>query len=125
MNWSCGKWKCFFEYSLSKVSDSNNIGWYILSNPKAVTNKAHAYYKDLISVFNKVGANVNTCTCFSCVYETCNLPLWRNTIITDNANKNLASRILKPRGIIHLGQIIENDKIVPFHKLADRIARSE
>ena len=75
------------------------MGGIFLAIPRLLITKPIPYYTDLISVFNKVGANGKTC--FGCVNEIRNLPLWQYTIINDNANKNLAS---------NLGQIIENEK---------------
>ena len=45
--------------------------------------------------------------------------MWNNTVITDNTEKVLNSSILRPQGINHLEQVVENNDIISFHKFTD------
>ena len=68
-----GKWKSFFEYCLSRISGENHLGWYVLSNPKAVIRGAHPFCKQLTCDVKQLNANVSNL--FSCVNETRKLPI--------------------------------------------------
>ena len=113
-----GKWKYLFEYCLYQASGENKLAWYILENPKTMVSKTQPFFKDLISEFCYSGFNVKHN--FSCFNETSNLPLWKNTVITDKQEKELDSKILKPQGIVSLGEILEDSQIISFRRLAEK-----
>ena len=72
---SSSKWRFLFDIWISKASGLND--------------------RDLISCFSKTGG------CFkidlNCVNETREIPLWKNTIITGDDEKEIDSKILKPK----------------------------
>ncbi len=115
---SAGKWKHLFECCLFKASGENNLGWFILTCLKAVVPSTQAFYEDIINGFRQTKVTVRYN--FNCSNETSNLPLWNNTIITDNQLKALGCSILRPQGILRLEQVIEEGQIVSFVRLATK-----
>ena len=81
---SSGKWKVLFEYCLFKASCKNRLGWFVLTCPKTVAPETQPFYRALINGFSQTKPTVRHH--FTCINETSNVPLWNNTIITDNPN---------------------------------------
>ena len=115
---STGKWKYFFDYCISHASGNNQLGWYILNNPKVIVSSAQTFYRDLIPLFQIAGGDFNET--FSCINETRNLPLWKNSIITGHPNSEMDSKILKPQGITCLNQVLINEEIISHDILATK-----
>ena len=113
-----GKWKFLFDYCLHNASGNNFLGWYVLDNHNAIVSSSctQNYYKELILTLKKAGVHYNKV--FTCINETKELPLWKNTIITTKTEKKLDSNMLKPLGLNLLKHVMENGNIIYHGTLA-------
>ena len=101
---SSSKWRFLFDFWISKASGLNDLSWYVFNSPSVVIPETPTFYRDLISCFSKTGGCFKID--FNCVNETREIPLWKNTIITGDDEKEIDSKILKPKGYTKLKHVI-------------------
>ena len=107
-NTGVGKWRSLFNYWINRASDKYNLGWYVFNNP-LIGVQTTVFYKDLLRSFRRAEERINTFV--TCYNEAQDLPLLKNTIITNNKHKDIDSKILPVIGCTRLHHVFYNFKL--------------
>ena len=108
-----GKWKNLFDYWIKRDSGVDNLGWFVLNNPKKYSPYTPIFYRDVINAFVQSGCRVNCI--ISCINEALEMPLWNNKVITVDGRK-----ILKPASLVLLKYVFQNHNFISFQQLANK-----
>ena len=113
---SDGKWKQFLNYWIEKTGELQNLGWYVFEKTKTRSLKTTPFYEDLFISYRKAEATIRPE--FSSKLEVMNIPLFNNTVITGDPDKDLLSHVLLANDMSKFHHVVRNNRLITFKELA-------
>ena len=103
-------------YWIEKTGELQNLGWYVFEKTKTRSLKTTPFYEDLFISYRKAEATIRPE--FSSKLEVMNIPLFNNTVITGDPDKDLLSHVLLANDMSKFHHVVRNNRLITFKELA-------